>query len=126
MNTVDIVLLVVLVRSLRRLAQRLRAFGVRLAGAVIAFFVARFASGFLADWLSGSCIRAQAPAFIAFVLIFLVIDRLINFIARLINKILKIVTFSAHHPRLNGLLGGVVGLAEGVVLVGSATYLVLI
>jgi uncharacterized membrane protein required for colicin V production len=98
----------------------------QLLGAIIGFLVARawspWLGGLLAFFMPG---RPGIAQFIAFVIVFVVIDRLVGFLFGLADKIFKIVTRLPIISSIDGLLGAVLGFVEGVVLVGASTYLIL-
>ena len=62
--------------------------------------------------------------FLAFFVIFLIVDRLLGFFLRLVAGLLGIVTRLPIISSVNALLGAVLGFGEGIVLVGSLIYLV--
>lgn len=97
-----------------------------LVGAVIGFLAARAWS----PWL-GSIVgiilpgRAGIARLIAFVIIFIIVDRLVGFLFKLADTLLKIVTRLPIISSINALLGAIIGFAEGIVLVGSSVYLII-
>lgn len=98
----------------------------QLIGAVIGFLVARAGSpafgAVVGIFLPG---RAGLAQFIAFVLIFLIIDRLVGWVFGLAEAVIGILTRLPILSTINHLLGAIIGLAEGFVLIGSSVYLVL-
>lgn len=88
-----------------------------LVGAVIAFEVARYVSA----WFGAT----GTIRFVAFLIVAVVVAKLIGTLFHIASKILKIVTSLPLISLVNKLLGGILGFLSGVVLVGSATYIVL-
>ncbi len=127
MNTVDIVLIVLLALFVLQGWRQgfVLALG-RLIGAIIAFWVANHwsapFSSILGQWIH---VNSGLLQFITFVLIFVIVDRLFGLIVWIANKILRLVTMLPLISTVNGLLGAILGLASGVILVGSAVYVVL-
>ena len=97
-----------------------------LIGAVIAFLIARTFSPWLGS-LFGTMMpgRAGLAQFIAFIIIFLLVAKLIGWVLMLAAKMLKIITSLPIISLVNKLLGGILGLLSGIVFVGSSVYLVL-
>lgn len=62
---------------------------------------------------------------IAFIIIFIFIDRIVGILFKIADKLFKIVTMLPFISSINKLLGAILGLAEGIVLVGSSVYLIL-
>ena len=100
------------------------AFG-QLLGVLIGFTIARHSSAWLGD-LIGKWFHANAGIahIIAFVLIFLLVDRLFGLVIGLIDRVVKILSIIPFLSTINGLLGSILGLLEGVVLLGSSVYLI--
>ena len=102
-----------------------RALG-QLIGAIIGFLAARAWSPWLTSlftiFLPG---REGIAHFIAFLLIFLVIDRLVGYLFIFVSTLCRVLTHLPIIKQLNAFLGGILGFAEGITLVGSTVYLVL-
>lgn len=95
-------------------------------GAIISFLVARAVSeplaaplGFIAPGNPG------LVRFIAFLIVFLVVMKLIGWLFSLAAKALKLVTSLPLISLANKILGGILGFLTGIIFVGSAVYLVL-
>ncbi|MEI7512644.1 MAG: CvpA family protein [Candidatus Uhrbacteria bacterium] len=86
-----------------------------LVGAVLAFMIARYASG----WFGVGTSR-----FIAFVVIALIVAKLVGTLFHIASKLLKIVTTLPLISLVNKFLGGILGFLSGIVLIGSAVYIV--
>lgn len=59
---------------------------------------------------------------IAFILIYVVVSRLVQFVFYLINKIFKIVSIVPFLKTINRLLGAVLGFLEGLLFIGVVLY----
>ncbi len=97
-----------------------------LVGAVIAFLVARAFS----PWLAGIFVpfmpgRDGFARFIAFVIVALIVARLVGFLFGLADSLLHIITHLPLVKLAQKIIGAALGFLSGIVLVGSATYLVL-
>lgn len=97
-----------------------------LIGAIVAFLIAKTFS----PWLGGIVGvvlpgRSGIAQFIAFIIIFLLVAKLIGWLLMLAAKALKIITSLPIISLVNKLLGGILGFLSGIVFVGSSVYLVL-
>lgn len=117
MFIVEIVLLVILLVAAGRGWRQglVDSFG-ELAGAILAFIVARAVS----PWFGTGLTR-----FIAFVIVALIVAKLVGMVFHFAAKLLKIVTNLPLIHLVNNILGAILGFLSGVVLVGSTTYIVL-
>lgn len=98
----------------------------QLCGAVAGFWIARTWSGWLGAILHGLIPgRSGIMQFIAFVTIFLLVDRLVGLLFWLADKALKILTILPFLSTIHSILGAIVGFAEGLLLIGSSSYIVL-
>ncbi len=98
----------------------------QLVGAVLGFAVARDWSPWLGTILHSFLPGTDGMArFIAFVLIFIFVDRIIGLLFGIADKLFSLVTRLPFVSSVNALLGAIIGFAEGVVIVGASTYLVL-
>lgn len=61
---------------------------------------------------------------IVFILIFLIADRIVSFIFWIIDKLFRIVTLLPFLSSVYAILGALIGLFEGVFLVGSLSYII--
>ena len=95
-------------------------------GAIIAFLAARWLSVPLATPVGVLIPNNPGLArFIAFLLVFLIVAKLIGLAFSLVAKLLKIVTSLPLISLANKILGGILGFLTGIIFVGSAVYLVL-
>lgn len=127
MLLVDIVLLLILVGFFGRGWKHgfVDALG-EFIGAIIAFLIARWLSVFLAAPVGVLMPGHPGLArFIAFLLIFLIVGKLIGWLFGFVAALLKIVTSLPLISLANKILGGVIGFLTGIIFVGSAVYLVL-
>lgn len=96
----------------------------RLVGAVLGFWVARFFSGPLGTLFSRFGIGGeQVVRFVAFLVLFFVVFAVITWVIGLAAKMLRLVTRLPIISWADSLLGGAVGLVEGIVFLGSASVL---
>ncbi|MBI4138858.1 CvpA family protein [Candidatus Uhrbacteria bacterium] len=98
----------------------IQTFG-RLVGAVIGFIAARSWS----SWISGVLAIALPMGwarFIAFVVVFGVASRVVGIVFHLVDAALRIVTFLPFIKTVNKLLGGVLGIVEGVLMIGGVLW----
>lgn len=70
-------------------------------------------------------LSAAVIQIVVFILIFLVADRLVGLVFWLLDKFFKIVTLLPFLSTLDTLLGALIGLFEGVFLVGSLSYIII-
>jgi uncharacterized membrane protein required for colicin V production len=117
MLIVEIVLLVILLIAAGRGWRQglVDSFG-ELAGAILAFIVARAVS----PWFGTGMGR-----FIAFVIVALIVAKLVGMAFHIVAKMLKIITNLPLIHLVNNILGAILGFLSGVVLVGATTYIVL-
>lgn len=95
-------------------------------GAILGFLVARAWYSFIGSILLHVLpVRPGIASFIAFVLIFIAVERIVGILTAIADKVLKILT---HLPFLNTiqrLLGAFLGFLEGIVFIGSSAYVIL-
>lgn len=97
----------------------------RLVGAVFGFWIARFFSGPLGTLFSRLGLGGEEIVrFIAFLVLFFTVFALITWVVGLAAKMLRLVTRLPIISWADSLLGGAVGLVEGIVFLGSAFVLV--
>lgn len=96
----------------------------RVIGAILAFIAAKSWSLFALPYVAWFIPAAWAKA-AAFVLVFLVVHQLVGFIFRLVDGVFQILSAIPGISYLDKILGGALGLVEGVVMIGGATYLIL-
>jgi len=96
----------------------------RLVGAVIGFVLARSfsiaAGSFLAVLLPSGWAR-----FGAFVLIFVIVTELVGFVFKLADGAFKILSIIPFLKTINNILGAIIGVVEGIVLVGGSIWVLL-
>jgi uncharacterized membrane protein required for colicin V production len=61
---------------------------------------------------------------IVFILIFLVADRIVGFVFWIVDKLFRIVTLLPFLSSIYAILGALIGLFEGIFLVGSLSYII--
>ncbi len=96
----------------------------RLVGAVLGFIAARAWSVYLTGILA-LFMPVGIAHLIAFLIIFVFITRLIGFIFKLAEAFFKILSVIPFLKTINAFLGAIVGLAEGIIILGGAIYLIL-
>jgi len=102
---------------------------IRTVGAIVGFFAGAWVATryFLpfANWLSpiigGHPVVAQI---ITFLILFVLVDRIIVFIFHLIGKLLGVISFIPFLKTINRLAGLILGLVEGVLVVGLIIYFI--
>ncbi len=125
MHLVDIILILILLGFVGAGMKDgfVHTFG-RLVGSVIGFIAARAWYLKIAGFV-GLLAPSGWANVIAFILIFAIITRLVGFIFTLIDGVFKIVSILPFLKSINSLLGAILGLVEGIILVGGVIYLVL-
>lgn len=126
MSTLDIVLLIILgaftasglFKGLIRLLGRIVGL---IIGAYIAsnFYLLFFEWG--RQWVVG---RENLGKILAFIILFVVVTRLVDFIFFLIEKIFNFIAIIPGSKYLNNILGGVLGLLEGSLFLGLVFYVI--
>lgn len=93
----------------------------RIIGAIIGFLVARSLSisvgSFFAIFMPSGWAR-----FIAFLVIFILISRLVGFVFKLVDSAFKILSFIPFLKSINSFLGALLGIIEGIILIGGAIW----
>ena len=98
------------------------AFG-RVIGALLGFLLAQKFAHFL-EPLFGSFLADNWTTLISFLLIFLFVNRIVGFLFGLLGGV---TYFLSHIPgvgMVNSLIGGVLGVIEGIIMVGGAIWLI--
>ncbi len=98
----------------------------QLIGAVVGFWIAK-------TWALpiSNTVHLFVPISIAviqiivFILIFLFADRIVSLVFWLLDKLFKIVTLLPFLSTLDSLLGALIGLFEGIFLIGSLSYVII-
>lgn len=96
----------------------------RVIGAILAFIAAKSWSLFALPYVAWFIPAAWAKA-AAFILVFLIVHQLVGFVFRLVDGVFQILSAIPGISYLDKILGGALGLVEGVVMIGGATYLIL-
>ncbi len=96
----------------------------RLVGSVLGFLAARAWSMKVAVAL-GLFMPLGWAQLIAFILIFVAITWVVGFGFKLIDGVYRILSILPFLKSINSFLGALLGLVEGVILVGGAVYLVM-
>lgn len=99
-----------------------------LVGALVAIVGAGYALGYVIDWLSAFVSVGPTWTIIVFIVLFLVISRLVGFVFYLLERTVGIIAHLPFISSLDHLLGGMLGLLEGMVVSGvlihaALTYL---
>lgn len=96
----------------------------RVIGAVIGFIIAK------AWYIKGGILlgtvlpKAWAPI-LAFILIFILVTKLISLLAKLLDGLFTVLSFIPFLKLIDQFLGSLLGLCEGIVLLGGAMYVIL-
>lgn len=96
-------------------------------GSLVGVLIGAWAAGQyyipVADWLSQYVSWGdQGVKVFAFIIIFIIVNRLVGFIFWIIGKIFKILTIIPFLNSINRLLGGLLGFFEGILVVGLLLY----
>ena len=94
---------------------------------IIAFVLARWSYGFFAKLLALLVPNGDSglAKFLAFILVFLAIWKVISMLIGIVVVMLKIVTSLPIISWLNKMLGAILGFALSVIFIGSTAYLVI-
>lgn len=94
---------------------------------IVAFVLARWSYGFFAKILALLVPNGDSglAKFLAFILVFLAIWKIISMLLGIVVVMLKIVTSLPIISWVNKMLGAVLGFALVVIFIGSTTYLVI-
>ncbi|MBD3251956.1 hypothetical protein GF380_05935 [Candidatus Uhrbacteria bacterium] len=95
----------------------------RVLGAVLGFLAARAFAGWFIGVLS-LFISTDWAFTISFLIIFLAVDYLVGLLFKFIENILKILTRLPILKQITGLLGGIFGCLEGIVVIGGISWLI--
>jgi uncharacterized membrane protein required for colicin V production len=96
-------------------------------GAIVGVIVGSWVAGMYFDsvggWLEGIMLgHGNIARIIAFILIFTVISRLVGLVFHFIGKIFNILSIIPFAKAINRLAGGLLGLAEGILVLGLIIY----
>lgn len=79
----------------------------------------------LAEWLSPYMLGNEGAAkTVAFILIFILVNRLVAMIFWLVNKVFHLVSIIPFLKSINRLGGGILGLVEGVLITGTVVFVI--
>jgi len=97
-------------------------------GSVVGTFGGAFFAGlsydFIANWLIPIFGSPNLMKIFAFIFIFLIFNRLIGFGFYVLDKMFNFLTFVPFLKTVNRLLGGVLGLFEGLLVIGLCLFIV--
>jgi uncharacterized membrane protein required for colicin V production len=93
----------------------------RLVGAVIGFVLARSFSISAGSFLAGLLPSGWAR-FVAFAIIFIIVTEIVGFIFKLADGAFKILSIIPFLKTINNILGALLGIFEGIVLVGGTIW----
>jgi hypothetical protein len=94
----------------------------RVLGAVIGFIVAKSLVSSVVGYVS-HYVSSDWTFLVSFLVIFLVVDSLVGWLFSLAEKLLKIFTRLPILRQVNSFLGLILGLIEGIIVIGGATWL---
>ena len=102
---------------------------IQAVGAIIGVVLGAWLAGqnylTLADWLKPYLFNnVTITKIVAFMLIFAIVNRLVALIFWIVNKIFKIASFIPFLGSINRLAGAILGLVEGVLIVGLSIYVI--
>lgn len=96
-----------------------------LIGTVVGAFVASHYYEPISNWtLSVTGGNPNIVKFIVFIIIFIIANRLVGFVFWLIEKIFSILKIIPFLSTINRLLGGLLGLFEGVLVIGLTLFFI--
>lgn len=96
-----------------------------LVGAVLGFLIARAWSSLIAVWMARLIpLRQGVLQFIAFILLFLIVERIVGILVELADKAFKIVSWLPIISSVQKMIGAFIGLIEAVVLIGASAYVI--
>jgi len=97
-------------------------------GSLIGTFAGAFFAGLwyepLAKWLESIFGHPNLMRILAFILIFIIFNRLIGFVFYLLDKIFKFLTIIPFLKTINRLLGGLLGFFEGILVIGLSLFVI--
>ena len=96
-----------------------------LIGTLLGVYLASRYFDILAGWLSGFLPwNGNGIKVIVFVLAFLIINRLVGFVFWFLEKFIGFITRLPFIRSINGLLGFLLGIAEGIITIGVVVYII--
>lgn len=96
----------------------------RLVGSVLGFVMARSWSIVVGSFLS-IFLPSGWSRFIAFILVFVLVTRLVGFVFKLADGAFRVLSIIPFLKSINNFLGGVLGVLEGIILLGGSIWIVL-
>lgn len=93
----------------------------RIVGAVIGFIIARTWSIGLGSFFAFFMPTGWAR-FVAFLIIFTFISRIVGFFFKLADSAFKILSFIPFLKSINNFLGALLGIIEGIILIGGSIW----
>lgn len=97
-------------------------------GAIVGTFAGAFFAGLwydeLGNWLTAVFGHPNLMKIFAFIFIFIIINRLIGFAFYILDRIFKFLSIIPFLKTINRLLGGVLGLFEGILVVGLSLFMI--
>jgi uncharacterized membrane protein required for colicin V production len=95
----------------------------RVIGAALGFVLARSWSLSIA-FIFQILLPSGWARFVAFVVVFVLVNRLVGWIFRLADSAFKIISFIPFIKSVNNLLGAIMGIVEGFILVGGCIWVI--
>jgi membrane protein required for colicin V production len=122
MNLLDLIILIPIVwLCIRGISKGFIIELASLIGLVLGILAAYYFSGYVQDFLKDYfTVKEQTLKVIAYIAIFLVVMIIAYLVGKAIEKVVDMVAMGW----LNKLLGGIIGLAKGVVLVGIIFFII--
>ena len=96
----------------------------RLIGSVIAFELARKYALNIAGFV-GIFVPIAWARIASFIIVFVVVTRLVGFLVKLLDGAFSIISIIPFLKSINKLLGGIIGIGEGIVVIGGVIFLIL-
>ena len=97
-------------------------------GSIVGTFAGAFLAGLwydaLGSWLSGFFGHPNLMKIIAFIFIFILINRLVGFVFYILDKVFRFISVIPFLKTINRLLGGILGFVEGVLVVGLSLFII--
>lgn len=94
----------------------------RVLGAIIGFIVAKMLVATVVGYVS-HYVSSNWTFLVSFLVIFLAVDSLVGWLFSIAEKLLKIFTRLPILKQINGFIGLILGLVEGIIVIGGASWL---
>jgi len=94
-----------------------------LVGMIIATFVASRIQEPITNWIAGVTGNPFVVKIIVFFLIYFIISKLVGFVFMFIEKPMNLLTHLPFIHSIDRLIGALIGLVEGVLIVGAALFI---